>query len=427
MSLEFSQVPLAHLSVGAVLTAPIFDPDQPGTKLLGDGIEINPLFLKQLKARGISRVVVSKRDLAAIHAGTPQGVLRRVSDHKYPTALKVTERSREMDHDIDSEDFNPQVDVLGTPKVERLGGHRCDQYDAEYMSLEVKRRERQVDYVDDLFAKLIQGAGAETEALSDVCRESIRAIVADKDLFLCLGLNPYDADYPARHSLHVSTVAIAIGVVLGLDDESLADLGTGCLIHDVGMMKLDQRLYQTKQRLTRRELTVLAEHPVLTLDALASPGVRVSRVARIVAYQIHERCDGSGYPRGRTSDEIHGLAKIAAVADAYIGLVSNRSHRRGMLPYFAIEKILKSISLGHFDPKAVRALLHAMSLFPVGSFVETSDGRIGRVVRSNGGAYMSPTIELWNEKHKQFDPDLVNLAEEDSLRIVKASPVPKAA
>jgi HD-GYP domain-containing protein (c-di-GMP phosphodiesterase class II) len=332
-----------------------------------------------------------------------------------------------MDRDIDSEDFNPQVDVLGTPKVERLDGHRSDHYDPQHKSLEVMRRERQVAYVDDLFAKLIEGAAAETEALSDVCRESIRAIVADKDLFLCLGLNPYDANYPARHSLHVATVAIAIGVVLGLDDEGLTDLGTGCLIHDVGMMKLDKRLYKSKRCLTPSELMKLAEHPVLTLDALASLGVGISRVARIVAYQIHERCDGSGYPRGRTNDEIHGLAKIAAVADAYIGLVSNRAHRRGMLPYFAIQKILESIPLGHFDPKAVRALLHAMSLFPVGSFVETSIGRIGRVVRSNGKAYLSPTIELWNEKHKQFDPDLVNLAEENSLRIVKASPVPKAA
>ena len=166
------------------------------------------------------------------------------------------------------------------------------------MNAAVKQREQQINYVEGLFVSMLAGSAAEADGLGDVCRDSLQSIVADKDLFLCLGLNPYDADYPSRHSLHVCTVALSIGVTLGLDDASLADLGTGCLIHDVGMMKLDHRLYKAKRRLTQKELYLLADHPVHTLDALACPGVQISRVARIVAYQIHERCNGTGYPRG---------------------------------------------------------------------------------------------------------------------------------
>ncbi|MFK8113565.1 MAG: HD-GYP domain-containing protein [Rubripirellula sp.] len=424
MSVEFARVPLAQLSIGTVLTSPIFDPDQSNAKLLGKDVEIDANFLAKLEARGIHDVVVSKRDLAAIHSGTPQGVLRKTKDHSYSTSPKVTALSREVDSEIKAVDFSTEA---ADNQVQRLGEQRTDRYDEDHMSLEVKRREKQVEYVDDLFGKLVQGAGANTDELTDVCRQSVRSVVSDKDLFLCLGLNPFDADYPARHSLHVSTVAVAIGVVMGLDDDSLADLGTGCLIHDVGMLKLDKGLYKAKRRLTAHELTVLAEHPILTLDALACPGARISRVARIVAYQIHERCNGTGYPRGRTGDEIHGLAKIAAVADAYVGLVSNRSHRRGMLPYFAIEKILRDIPSGLYDQKAVRGLLNSMSLYPIGSFVEMDSGQIGRVVRSMGDNYMSPIVELWNAKHQEFEPDLLNLSAESDRRVVRAVPSPMAA
>ena len=247
------------------------------------------------------------------------------------------------------------------------------------MNAAVKQREQQINYVEGLFVSMLAGSAAEADGLGDVCRDSLQSIVADKDLFLCLGLNPYDADYPSRHSLHVCTVALSIGVTLGLDDASLADLGTGCLIHDVGMMKLDHRLYKAKRRLTQKELYLLADHPVHTLDALACPGVQISRVARIVAYQIHERCNGTGYPRGRRADDIHPLAKIAAVADAYVGLVSKRSYRPGLMPYHAMTKLLESIPLGFFDSKAVRGLLHSVSLFPIGSFVKLDIHRTARM------------------------------------------------
>lgn len=426
MPLEYARIPLGDLSIGAILSAPIFDPDTPGTKLLGAGMEISQPFLDQLASRGIASVSLSKRDMAAIAAGVPQGKRRQVSDHQYPTSTKHTQHSRDIDAVIEAKDASWVSDLEVAARTERPAEQRTDRYEAGAVSAAAQNREKQIAYVDDLFVKLVQGEGVDTDPLTDVCRDSIRSILQDRDLFLCLGLNPYDSDYPSRHSLHVCTVAISIGVMLGLDDQSLIDLGNGCLIHDVGMLKLDQRLYKSKRRLDEYELTTLADHPILTLEALACPGVRLTRIARIVAYQIHERCNGSGYPRGLKEDQVHSLAKIAAVADTYVGLVSNRWHRKGLMPYFAIEKLLNAVSAGLFDAKAVRGLLHAISLFPIGSFVETDDGRTARVVRATGQTYTQPIIEMWDEKNQRFEPDLINLTEESSLKIVRATQRPSA-
>ena len=425
MPTERMSVPLASLALGAMLTSPIFDTEFRTTKLVGKDIQITAEILAQLHARGIDTVVVGKRDLAAMRAGEPQGVRKTVGDHAYIRSGLRTPRSRSLEAGLGQYNLSADVEPDADEKVVRQVEHRIDRYDSHTMEHEVRGREKLVSYVDGLFVSMIEGASADAGELDHVCRSSLKSILNDKDLFLCLGLSPMDADYPARHSLHVSTVAISIGVALGLDDQSLLDLGTGCLIHDVGMMKLEPSLVRSKRKLTTKELTRLADHPVLTLDALACPGVWISRVARVVAFQLHERCNGTGYPSGRLRDEIHPLARVAAVADTYVGLVSNRPHRKGMMPYFAIKKLLESVSIGLYDAKALRGLLSAVSLYPIGSHVQTNDGRIARVVRATSNSYMEPIIEFWDDQHRQYEPDLVNLKENNSCQIVRAVASPK--
>ncbi|WP_186776009.1 HD-GYP domain-containing protein [Rubripirellula reticaptiva] len=427
MSATFARVSLSTLSVGTVLSSPIFDPDSAGTKLLGKNIEINEQFLNMLVKRGINNVVVNRRDLARLKAGAPQGIARKADDHSYSQICKTNRATSDIDEEVVGEGFKASIEMPTETVAERLGAPRQDRYDRHHMLETVKKSEQQIAYLDELFVNLIKGSSANDESLEGVCRDSVKSILDDRDMFLCLGLNPFDTEYPARHSLHVCSVAISIGLMLGLDDASLVDLGTGCLIHDVGMKMMPRKVYTEKRKLTPDELTSLAEHPVLTLDALQCPGVRISRVARIVAYQLHERCDGSGYPRGRVVDEIHPLARIAAVADAYVGLVSNRGHRKGLMPYFAIEKLLHDVAGGKFDSKSVRGLLHAVSLFPIGSFVEMSDGQVGRVVRSNGENFTRPIVEIWNARHREYEIDMINLASENSVQIVRATRAPQAA
>lgn len=416
MTVEFSQIPLSDLSVGAVLTAPIFDVDGKRTKLLGEGVEVNQSLLDQLNARGVTRVSISKRDLAAMSAGVPQGTRKTAADHTYAPTKKSTEHSIVIDRAINAPEFVTEIE----DKVDRTLDTLTECYDREAIVHEVQQREEQISYIETLYDHLIKGDGTEVEGLTEVCRQSIESMIRDKDLFSCLGVTPYDGDYPSRHSLHVCSVALSIGFVMGLDDKSLIDLGTGCLIHDVGMLKLNSKIYRTNRTLNEKELAILAEHPIFTMDTIYGTDARISPISRIVAYQIHERCNGGGYPRGTKGDQLHILSRIAAVADAYVALLSNRWHRPGMMPYYAMEKMLKSIPQGLFDPKAVRGLLHAVSLFPLGSFVETHDGRIARVVRSTGESYMQPIIEFWNEKHKIFEPDLINLADETEIKIKRA-------
>jgi HD-GYP domain-containing protein (c-di-GMP phosphodiesterase class II) len=423
MTSSYRQVLLDTLTVGTTLTEPVYDPANPRLKLLGTPIEVTADVIAKLKTRGLDRVSMSVRDLAAQFAYQPQGLSKDIpSPHFYPTCDRESDLTQEIDSLADAQE-GLTAELEGPPLLSKLSKPVDEPYDHDLKRKIVRRQQEDINHLDELFGKLHEGEAVDCEVMTSICQHAIENVLEDADLFACLGVNPYDSDYPMRHSLHVALVAIAIGVQLQLDDRLLRDLGVGCMVHDVGMLELGARFHKCKRALNRAELERLAEHPIYTMDAIAKKGARVSPLSRIVAFQIHERCDGSGYPRGRSGEEIHDLAKIAALADVYVGLVSDRAHRRAIQPYYAMEGLLREVSKGAFDPKAMRGLLHAISLFPIGSFVELTNGRFGRVVRANGERYDSPVVETWSEPQASDDAEIVDLNSNADVAIVRPATV----
>ena len=139
---------------------------------------------------------------------------------------------------------------------------------------------------------------------------------------------------------------------------------------------------------------------------------------RQVAYQMFERWDGSGYPRGRAGVQIHPLACVAAVADVYVALSSPRPHRPPFTPYAAIEQLIADTRRGLFDPRAIRGLLQVVCLFPLGTYVELNDGTIGCVVRNNSEAYDRPVLELLcDAQMRPQSGETLNLQDYPQLRV----------
>ena len=246
----------------------------------------------------------------------------------------------------------------------------------------------------------------------------------DIDALTCLVCTPYDSDYPVRHGYHLAATAMLIGARMQLDRLALVDLGLGCLLHDVGMKAVGLNLFDTRKKLSPNQLRLLADHPVRAAEVIEKFGDQVSMDARIVAYQIHERGDGSGYPRGYKANQIHDFAKIAGLADAFIGMLSNRRHRMAILGYHAIVALLDDVRARRFDSRVMRALLETVSIHPIGSFVELNDGTVAQVKRSNVTQYDRPSVEANPEGANK---EIIDLHERVELKIVRALAPPKAA
>jgi hypothetical protein len=414
-------IPTSSLKVGAVLGSPVHD-QRHNTKLLAAGIPITDDLLWKLKRRGIHTVIVDHADVARLNLYQPQGTVRVAPPQRTGFRCQLeTSHSRELD-DLAENASELRVQSGGDPFAGHLHQHGTSAYDQDAANRFSAFHQQAVEYLEGLYTTLSSGeisrARPGFDRLETTCHTALTQAAEDMDLFTCLGANPFALGYPHRHSLHVAMLAMGIGTALGLDKQNLIDLGVGCLIHDCGMLRLGSEVYQAQRILEPMEFRDIVRHPVLTFEVLEENLDKVPAGARMVAYQMHERCDGSGYPRGRRGEQIHELAKIAAVADSYVALVSPRPHRRGLLPYFAVEKILHGVRDGLFDSRVVRGLLRCVSLFPIGSYVATSDDRVGRVIRS-GGQYDRPVLELWSRRDIDGKPTLLDLALEPGLKITR--------
>ncbi|MFK8113183.1 MAG: HD-GYP domain-containing protein [Rubripirellula sp.] len=424
-TVKCKRVPLSTLKPGAVLMASIEDPMNRRVKLLTEGSQVTQEFIDRLRARRIDSVILSQRDIAVMNAFMPQGRRRNVPPaHAYVTSHDRNDYSEATDAFVKSADLS--IPPIETPLVAEAGKSDDKTYSDELKLAWSRESNTQIAAVEEFFDDTMSTGGPDVTPLKETCEALLRRIQEDQDAFVCMSSTPYDSDYPSRHGIHMTGISLTIGVEMGLDHSHLMDLGLGCLIHDVGMKAVGLPMFDTKTTLSQSQLKRLSDHPVKAIEIAGSYG-EVSERAKLVAYQIHERLDGSGYPRGHSAKEIDPLAKIAAVADSFVGMLANRKHRLAIQGYFVMTKLLDEVKHRKLDPQVVRALIRATSLYPLGSYVLLDNDCIGRVTRSGRDDYTLPTIEMWHKDHLNNEPAVVNLKEDSSINIVESMPAPRAA
>jgi HD-GYP domain-containing protein (c-di-GMP phosphodiesterase class II) len=320
-----------------------------------------------------------------------------------------TDLSRSMDAQISS-GLSLILPNQGEPFAARIRRHGGAAYDPIIAKTLLDEYVNAVQRVTEEFSSLMEGGRAQISVLRTMAAQLLQHSAEDVDLLVCLSVIPGDENYLGRHSLHVAILSMAIGASLGYDDRTLEELGLGCLVHDSGMQRIRGADFLTTRILDRHELELIATHPLHTCEMLREQLAGMSPIPQMVAYQMHERCNGSGYPRGCQAHQIHPLAKIAALADAYVALCSPRPHRPAMMPYYAVLTLLQELREGAFDVNAMRGLLKTISLFPIGSYLDLGDGMIGKVIRANPLQYDRPVVEAWPKAQPNGTPVVIDLA-----------------
>lgn len=171
-----------------------------------------------------------------------------------------------------------------------------------------------------------------------------------------------------RHLERTSGYSVALARALrkrgnhGAIDERFVDqLRRSAPLHDVGKVGIPDAILLKPGPLTPEERRVMEQHPVIgkvTLDrAIESfPGHTFLSMAATIAYQHHERWNGSGYPRGLAGDRIALEARIVALADAYDAITVRRPYEDARSHGQAVERITRDAGT-HFDPAVVGAFL----------------------------------------------------------------------
>ena len=407
---QFVKAALSVLKVGVTLRSPIIDVrSDRKILLLSAGTMITEPLLERLRERGITHVRIEQADLNQMSGhGSPQEAAQAAPR----SAIELRDAYGEQQR------AGQVPDVSSSSYLHKLKDREAVKYEPANVERFARGYSESLGNVERLFECLEKDKPADGKVAASMSEQALSEIADDMDLFLALGLKPEADKYPPRHGLQTAMLAMSMGVCLRMNEQQLVDMGIGCVLHDAGMLQINQKIYQSRRPLTKAERLEITKHPQLAFSRVRSLRA-VSGSALGVVLQMHERCDRSGYPRALDGRRIHLAAKIAGIADVFLALISPRPHRPGLLPYFAISQILQEVRRGVFDGLAARSLLHTTSLFPIGSYVEVSDNRVGRVIRSNGTAYARPVLELWPPRGLQEPSEVVDLAATPHLCVTK--------
>ncbi|MBV8259325.1 MAG: HD-GYP domain-containing protein [Actinobacteria bacterium] len=243
--------------------------------------------------------------------------------------------------------------------------------------------------------------------------------------------------YTLQHSINVTVIGLLvarrlfndIGRLDGLSrrsfervDDAIVRLGVGLLLHDIGKLALPKQLLERNGPLDAEEWELMRQH-TLWGYGLVSQSRLISYHGKAVIRSHHERWDGSGYPDGLARERIPEFARIAAVADVYDAITSERHHQRAA-SHAAGHATIVAGSGTQFDPQVVDAFRRVIAPYPPGTEVALRDGRRALVVSVPETSLHRPEVRIFAARDGEpIEPVDVQLAERPELSIAPAAPV----
>lgn len=254
----------------------------------------------------------------------------------------------------------------------------------------------------------IRQIAVDSQAIQKLMHGLVEDLFSSADNLITL-MNIQDWDNRLfQHSVNTAVLGTLLAKSMGFSEKECKSLAMGMIFHDAGQMFLPREIFEKPGPLTPAELTVAHEHARVGYKRMFHNTV-MSSMASYIILRHHERMDGTGYPDGLRGDQIHPLARIASVVEAYDSMTSLRPYRRTLMPDEALCEILRQSGKA-YDPKVVLALSQHIAVYPIGSAVELTTGETGIVVSTRKGSTTRPKVRLFyapdGSKMQRKDVDL---------------------
>jgi len=250
--------------------------------------------------------------------------------------------------------------------------------------------ERITAALTDFNAELVAGRSTSTDELDESVTSYLQVTMKDAGVVLaaCMGLdvtevNSHDQQLQ-RRSVRMAMLATVTATQMQLSEQDCLTAGVIGAIHDVSLYGRSYSPFDKDY----------LEHPMRSVDLLRN-AYGLSDQMRLIVGQVHEQCDGSGYPRALRAVRLHPVSRVLNIVDAYLTLIEPLEvGEPGYTPSDALAYLIQQTLYGYFDRECLRALLAATSIYPVGTKVNLDDGSSATVLRGTGSTYLQPVVSL---------------------------------
>ena len=195
--------------------------------------------------------------------------------------------------------------------------------------------------------KQIQSSTKAINSLTDEIEDTQREVV-----FTMGAIGESRSKETGNHVKRVAQYSKLLALFYGLTEKEADLLKQASPMHDIGKVAIPDSVLNKPGRFDPEERAIMDTHAQLGYDMLKNSSRELLQLAATVAYEHHEKWDGSGYPRGLKGEDIHIAGRITAVADVFDALGSDRVYKKAWDDerIFTLFKEERGI---HFDPKLV--------------------------------------------------------------------------
>lgn len=215
--------------------------------------------------------------------------------------------------------------------------------------------------VESLQATVKERSNNLEDALQDLELSQTQVWVSQAETIFRLARMVEFRDEETGHHLHrMSSYCEILARKTGLSAERCELVRLASQLYDVGKVAVPDSILLKRGKLTPEEFEVIKTHPETGFQMLAGSAAEVVQLGSLIARTHHERFDGSGYPRGLAGEDIPLEGRIAAVADVFDALTSDRVYRSA-LPVKSAIKMMQEERGRHFDPQLLDAFFAEQS------------------------------------------------------------------
>lgn len=235
----------------------------------------------------------------------------------------------------------------------------------------------------------------------------IDSITRNPSAFIWLKAIRQKDNYAYHHAIGCSVWAASFGRHLGLDRAELGELALSGLLFDVGKTRLPTNILTQREPLSPADEKLMRSHVQHSMEILEATRGVTPRILEAVETH-HERHNGSGYPHGLSGTEIPMFGRILGLIDSYHAMTSLRPYMESRSPHQAVMELY--LARGQlYQVELVEHFIQTCGIYPSGSLVELSDGRVAVVTSVHNLRRLRPAVMVLLDAAKKPLPAFLPL------------------
>lgn len=290
--------------------------------------------------------------------------------------------------------------IYGTPKEDK---HEL--INASFFDLR-KDYKKNVTEINEVINDLSKGKNLDVERIDKISNSIYTSLNDEYYIVKCLSELRLADQYLYNHSVNVSFYGMLLGKWLGLTKKDINQIVQAGLLHDMGQIKVPMEILSKKSQVNVKEFEEIKKHPVYGYNMLKNSVA--SDVVKEVILMHHERMDKSGYPLGKSGDELSIYSRIIAIVDVYDAITSERVYKKRQTPFKAFE-ILKNNCIECFDIHIMNTFLGNIAACYIGSKILLSSGDVGEILYVPPHAITRPVVSVGSK--------YIDLSKESNIEI----------